>query len=209
MKRASWLAILLIATGAGWCQAAVRIGILAGYAQPFEKVYGGGFAYGAGLSFDLHRNIALELRTVRYQYSLEGSLDGLSKGTLSVMPVEIGFKGRFPLAGEKIVPYITVGGGYSFHQFTIDPQLAAVWEKIGFGFTEKMNNAFGFHAGAGLEIVLTPGLALVLDASFRFVRSEGSWTMSDLVGGQEVSGDLAKLGQNSVVFGLGLQFSWR
>lgn len=209
MKKASLLTVLFLAVGLGWCQASIRIAVLGGYALPIQKGYGSAFAYGAGLSIDLHRNFALELRGVRYQSQIEGSLEGLSKGALAVMPVEIGLQGRFPLSGEKLVPFVAVGAGYFFHNFSLDPQVAADWDKLGFSISEKLDNAVGFHVGAGLEIGLNQGLALVLEARFRIVQSRGSWVMSDLIGNEDISGDLSQLSQSSIVFGLGLQFSIR
>jgi len=209
MKRVTLSAFLFILGAAGWCQAAVHIGILGGYALATEKNYGQAFAYGASLTFDLHKNFAIELRGVRFQYSVEGSADGLSKGTLAVLPLEIGLKGQFPLPGEQFTPFIVLGAGYSIHQFSLDSQVTGNWESIGFRITEKLNNAVVYHIGTGLEIALGRSVALVLEARFRIIQSQGSWTISDLVGNQETSGDLINLNQNSIVFGLGLQFSLR
>lgn len=209
MKKIALTAFLLILGAAEWCQAAIHIGILGGYALPTEKNYGRAFAYGAGFTLDLQKNFAIELRGVRFEYSVEGSADGLSKGTLAVLPLEISLKGQFPLPGGRFTPFIALGAGYSFHQFTLDSQVAGNWESIGFRITEKLNNAVVYHIGAGLEIALDRSVALVLEARFRIIESQGNWTLSDLVGNEEISGDLTNLNQSSIVFGLGLQFSLR
>lgn len=209
MKRVTLSAFLFILGAVGCSQAAVRIGFLGGYALATENNYGQAFAYGASLTFDLHKNFAIELRGVRFQYSVAGSVDGLSTGTLAVLPLEIGLKGQFPLAGGRFTPFVGLGAGYSIHQFTLDSQVAGNWESIGFRITEKLNNAVVYHIGAGLEIALNRSVALVLEARFRIIQSDGSWTIADLVGNEETSGDLSKLNQNSIVFGLGLQFSLR
>lgn len=209
MKRVTLSAFLFILGAVGCSQAAVRFGFLGGYALATEKNYGQAFAYGASLTFDLHKNFAIELRGVRFQYSVTGSADGLSTGTLAVLPLEIGLKGQFPLPGGRFTPFVGLGAGYSLHQFTLDSQVAGNWESIGFRITEKLNNAVVYHIGAGLEIALDRSVALVLEARFRIIQSDGAWTISDLVGNEETSGDLSKLNQNSIVFGLGLQFSFR
>ena len=215
MKRVTLSAFLFILGAVGCSQAAVRIGFLGGYALAMKKNYGQAFAYGANLTLDLHKNFAIELSVVRYQYSVEGSAEGLSTGTLAFLPLEIGLKGQWPLPGEKFTPFIVLGAGYSFHQFNLDSQVAGNWESIGFRIMEKLNNAIVYHIGAGLEIALDRRVALVLEARLRnevllgIFQSQGSWTISDLVGSQEASGELNNLNQSSIVFGLGLQFSLR
>jgi len=209
MKRAALSAILLLIIALGSSQAAVHISILGGYTLPTEKNYARAFAYGAGLSFDLHKYFAIEVSGLRYESSVAGSEDGLSKGTLAVLPLEVSLKGQFPLSGGRFTPYFAVGAGYCIYQFTLDPQIVADWEKVGFRITEKLDNAIGFHFGAGLEVALNRNLALVFDAKFRFAEGNAAWTMTDQTGEVEISGDLEKLDQGSIVLGIGLKFSLR
>jgi opacity protein-like surface antigen len=209
MKRAALSAILLLIIALGSSQAAIHIHILGGYALPTEKNYAQAFAYGAGLSFDLHKYLAIELSGIRYESSVAGSEDGLSKGTLAVLPFEVSLKGQLPLSGGRFTPYFAVGAGYSIYQFSLDPQIVANWEKVGFRITEKLDNAIGFHFGAGLEVALNRSLALVFDAKYRFAEGNAAWTMTELAGNEEISGDLEKLDQGSIVLGIGLKFSLR
>jgi len=209
MKRAALSAILLMIIAMGSSQAAVHISILGGYTLPTEKNYARAFAYGAGLSFDLHKYFAIEVSGLRYESSVAGSEDGLSKGTLAVLPLEVSLKGQFPLSGGRFTPYFAVGAGYCIYQFSLDPQIVANWEKVGFRITEKLDNAIGFHFGAGLEVALNRSLALVFDAKFRFAEGNAAWTMTDQTGEVEISGDLEKLDQGSIVLGIGLKFSLR
>jgi opacity protein-like surface antigen len=207
MKRAALSAILLMIITVGSSQAAIHFSILGGYALPTQKNYAQAFAYGAGLSFDLHRYFAIELSGIRYETSVAGAEDGLSKGTLAVLPLEVSLKGQFPLSGGRFTPYFAVGVGYSIYQFSLDRQLVADWEKVGFSITEKLDNAIGFHFGAGLEVALNLSLALVIDARFRFAEGNAAWTMTDQTGKEQISGELEKLDQGSIVLGIGLKFS--
>ncbi len=209
MKRAALSAILILIIALGSSQAAIHIHILGGYALPTDKNYAQAFAYGAGLSYDLHKYFAIELSGIRYESSVVGSGDGLSKGTLAVLPLEVSLKGQLPLSGGRFTPYFAVGAGYSIYQFTLDPQIAADWEKVGFRITEKLDNSIGFHFGAGLEVALNRSLALVFDARFRFAEGNAAWTMTDQTGNEEISGNLEKLDQGSIVLGIGLKFSLR
>jgi opacity protein-like surface antigen len=209
MKRAALSAILILIIALGSSQAAIHIHILGGYALPTDKNYAQAFAYGAGLSYDLHKYFAIELSGIRYESSVVGSVDGLSKGTLAVLPLEVSLKGQLPLSGGRFTPYFAVGAGYSIYQFTLDPQIAADWEKVGFRITEKLDNSIGFHFGAGLEVALNRSLALVFDARFRFAEGNAAWTMTDQTGNEEISGNLEKLDQGSIVLGIGLKFSLR
>ncbi len=209
MKRAALSAILLMIIATGSSQAAVHISLLGGYALPTQKNYAQAFAYGAGLSFDLHKYFAIELSGIRYESSTAGSEDGLSKGTLAVLPLEVSLKGQLPLSGGRFTPYFAVGAGYSIYQFSLDPQIVADWEKVGFRITEKLDNAIGFHFGGGLEVALNRSLALVIDARFRFTEGKAAWTMTDQTSKEEISGELEKLDQGSLVLGIGLKFSLR
>jgi outer membrane protein W len=209
MKRAALSAILLMIVAGGSSQAAIHFSILGGYALPTEKNYVQAFAYGVGLSFDLHKYFAIELSGIRYESSVTGTDVGLSKGTLAVLPLEVSLKGQFPLSGGRFTPYFDVGVGYFIHQFTLDPQIEANWKDVGFRITEKLDNAVGFHVGAGLEVALNQSLALVIDARFRFAEGNATWTMTDLIGEEEISGNLEKLDQGSIVLGIGLKFSFR
>jgi len=209
MKRAALSAILLMIIAVGSSQAAVHISIFGGYALPTQKNYAQAFAYGAGLSFDLHRYFAIELSGFRYETAVAGAADGLSKGTLAVLPLEVSLKGQFPLSGGRFTPYFAVGAGYSIYQFSLDSQLVAGWEKVGFSITEKLDNAIGFHFGAGLEIALNKSLALVFEAKYRLAEANAAWTMTDQTSQEEISGSLEKLDQGSIVLGIGLKFSLR
>jgi len=209
MKRAALSAILLMLIALGSSPAAVHISLLGGYALPTGKNYAGAFAYGAGLSFDLHQYFAIEVGAFRYESSVTGSADGLSKGTLAVLPLEVSLKGRMPLSGGRFTPYFAVGAGYFIHQFNLDSQIAADWEKVGFSIAEKLENAIGFHFGVGLDVALSPSLAVVIDVRYRFAESKATWTMTDLTGQEETSGALDKLDQGSIALGIGLKFSLR
>jgi len=209
MKRAALSAILLMIITVGSSQADIHFSILGGYALPTQKNYARAFAYGAGLSFDLHRYFAIELSGIRFETSVAGAEDGLSKGTLAVLPLEVSLKGQFPLSGGRLTPYFAVGAGYSFYQFSLDPQIVANWEKVGFRITEKLDNAIGFHFGAGLEVALNASLALVFDAKYRFAEANAAWTMTDQTSNEAISGALEKLDQGSIVLGIGLKFSLR
>jgi len=209
MKRAALSAILLVLVAAGSSPAAVHVSILGGYALPTEKNYAGAFAFGGRLSFDLHQYFAIEVSGFRYETSVAGTEDGLSKGTLAVLPLEVSLVGRLPLSGGRFTPTFAVGAGYFIHQFSLDPQIGADWETVGFSITEKLDNAIGFHLGVGLDIALNRSLSLVVDAMFRFAESKAAWTMTDQTSHEEISGALEKLDQGSIALGIGLKFSLR
>ncbi len=209
MRRAGVSAILLMIVVTVSSQAAVHFSLLGGYALPTDKNYAKAFAYGAGLSFDLHKNFAIELSVLRFQSPVAGSEEGLSKGTLAVLPLEICLRGQFPLANGRFIPYFTVGAGYFLNRFSLDSQIVAGWELVGFRISEKLDSSVGYHFGAGLEIALNKSLAVAMDARFHIAEARAAWTMTDLAGNEEISGELKNLDLGSIVVGIGFKFSFR
>lgn len=64
-------------------------------------------------------------------------------------------------------PYVDVGGGYFFHQLIDDRIISESECEI-----ENLNNGFGFHAGAGLRVRITPNMLLNFTARKMFVKTD-------------------------------------
>ena len=186
--------------------AQVRFGLGGGYALATDSAYAGGFSFSGQIGFLIGRNFAIELSgTYILKGDVTGTAAGLSQGSLSRIPLELSFQGRFPIG--KIVPYVMAGAGYVLHTFDLDASLVSQWSTVGFTIEEKVDNAFSAHFGAGVDFYITPMLAINLNAKYLLpFGAKGSWSLTDM-GGTEASGTLdLKLGM--IMFGTGVKFQF-
>ncbi len=184
------------------------IGLMAGYAMP--SGYGGGLAYGGNFTFMFSSNFGIEIAGLRFQSTVDEPAEAdretaLSKGKLSVMPVQLSLIARFPL-GPKMMPYVLAGGGYFLNSYTLDSGVKNDWEGLGFVISEKVENSVGFHFGAGLDYFFTPKLALSAVVKYCMSTFKGSWSLKETVSATEASGDLKDLKLKPFIFGLGLKY---
>ncbi len=181
------------------------IGTIVGYAMLSEENYGSGFKYGGSLCLGITKSIAIELSGLRFQSNVEGNPEALSEGKLSIIPIQLSIKARFLMAG-RFVPYVLGGGSYYLSSFALDEGIISNWDAFGFNIEEKVENAIGFHFGAGIDLFLTKNIALNADLKYCIAKTKGSWTLTDQFAGIETSGNLEDLNLNSLMFGVGLKF---
>jgi outer membrane protein W len=181
------------------------VGFLAGYAMPALSNFSSGVKYGGNLSLGITKNITIELKGLTFQSNVEGDPVALSKGRLSVMPIQVSIQARFPIS-NRLLPYLIGGGGYYVNKFILDQEIIDAWDALGFNIEEKVENAIGYHLGAGIDLFLTKNVALNVDARYCMAKIKGSWTLTDQIIGAETSGDLENLNLNSLIFGGGLKF---
>jgi outer membrane protein len=169
--------------------------------------YGGGLAFGANFYFGITKNIGLEIGGLRFQTTTKDNDDmtKLSKGKLAVMPLQLSLMARFPV-GAKIVPYVAAGGGYYLNSFTLDAAIVKSWDDLGIDLDEAIDNAFGFHFGAGLDFFVNPNIAITAGVKYCLAKTKGSWTMKEQVSSEETTGTLPDLKLNALVFGAGLKY---
>jgi len=136
---------------------------------------------------------------------VEGDPEALSKGKLSVMPIQLSIQARFPISW-RFLPYLVGGGGYYLNRFNLDQEITDAWDALGFDIEEKVENAIGYHIGAGIDLFISKNIALNADVRYFITKIKGSWTLTDQIIGTETSGDLEDLNLNSLVFGGGLKF---
>jgi hypothetical protein len=192
-------ALLLPAAAA---EAAFHLDLRAGYGRFADKSYGGAVVYGASLGFDLTRNLSLEICGTRLDGSATATTDGLSAGQLAVMPLEIMVEGRFPFGDGKWAAFAAFGGGFVLTSFTYDATAAASWTAAGFAVVENVQSTACATASAGLEYALGRTSALRLEARYRVAKPSGTWSITDSLSGESVSGTLDKLSLDSLTVGL-------
>ncbi|MCX6561510.1 MAG: outer membrane beta-barrel protein [Candidatus Aminicenantes bacterium] len=207
MKKTLILMMIAALAAAVPAAAAGQFTLVGGYALTTNAHIGGGVAFGLLLSLPIARGLSLELGASRLQVSTSDDPDGLSAGSVSLIPIEVGLRGRIPL-GQKMALFAAAGAGITLPHFAFDAGLVKSWTDIGFSLEEKLDLSFSASARCGLEAALTPRLGLVLEAGYRFCRAKGSWAIRDAVGSESVSGTFTGLNLDSIVLGLGLAFSF-
>jgi len=181
------------------------VGFLAGYAMPTESNFSSGLKYGGNICLGITKNISIELKGLSFQSDVEGDPEALSKGKLSVIPIQLSVQARFPISW-RFLPYLVGGGGYYLNRFNLDKEITDAWDALGFDLEEKVENAIGYHIGAGIDLFLTKNIALNADVRYFIAKIKGSWTLTDQIIGTETSGSLEDLNLNSLIFGGGLKF---
>jgi len=194
-------------------KAGIRVGLFGGYASHLESYQGNGIAFGLNFGLDLTSNFALELRSARFQSGVKGSKTGLSKGTLTMMPVEICLQGRLPV-GDKLVPYVALGGGYGLNTFDLDPGLLSDWGNKGMTIEESIKNGLTILFGLGVDFAVMPGpksnqgLFLNLEARYLMNKVSGAWSLTDTATKTVASDTLKGLKLDAIMVGLGLKYSF-
>lgn len=181
------------------------IGIIAGYAMPSEKKYESGLNYSANFYLGITKNIAIEISGQRFQSNVEENPEALSKGKLSITPIQPGLQFRFPIS-SKIVPYLAGGGGYYMNSFSLDDEIDNSWNNLGFDVEEKVENAAGFYFGTGIDLFFTKNLAFNADIRYNIAKTKGSWELTDQISNVNTPGALENLNLNSIILGAGLKF---
>lgn len=181
------------------------IGVRAGYSMLSEDLYGGGLMYGANFSIGINKFLAVEISGLRFQSDVEGDAAGLSKGKLTVMPIQLSIQIRFP-ANPQFIPYVHGGGGFYMNSFTVDSTVTDDWEGLGFTIEEEVENKIGFHFGAGIDYFFTENIAFNADFRYCIATTKGSWTITDTVGSTSATGSLEDLKLGGIMFGGGLKF---
>lgn len=71
-----------------------------------------------------------------------------------------------------IVPYASIGGGYYLLAIEEKSELVNYYLSNGIGIALKIDNAFAFHLGGGLDIFLTDHVALNIDARYSWGKAD-------------------------------------
>lgn len=212
MKKSVILCFMILSL-ALFSNAAIKAGLFGGFALTTEANYGNGIAFGGHLGFELTPNIAVELRAARFSFDVTGSDTGLSKGKMAVMPLELNIQGRLPV-GNKLVPYVAVGGGYGLNTFDLDPGLLSDWGNKGMTIEESIKSGLTILFGLGVDFAVMPGpksnqgLFLNLEARYLMNKVNGTWTITDTATNTVASDTLKGLKLDTIMVGLGLKYSF-
>ena len=113
--------------------------------------------------------VNLRMRFARI-FAIEGSItahtDSFQDGDIDVIqyPVQVSAL-LFPIPDSPIEPYGVFGAGWYYTRYEFEGALS--------GLDDETDRDFAFHAGAGLQVELTPRFALFADFRWVFLDEPG------------------------------------
>jgi opacity protein-like surface antigen len=170
--------------------------------------YGGsGIAASGGISYNVMKFLGIELSGGYFSVDEEGDTtdpNALMQGKLTTIPLQFSLIFRFEM--NKIAPYIAAGLGYYLNSYEIDGAIVTEWDDAGFTIEDAVDPSLGYHAGAGLDYLLTGNLAVNLDFKYILLNPDGTWTITDQVGSTSATGELADLNFSTFTITLGIKY---
>ncbi len=171
-------------------------GLIIGGSFPSGDNYNSGVNFTAYVSYSFIEEFTLELSVQGFEMGVEGRPGRLSRGDLTIIPIQLSIQKRFPFQ-PKTFAYITGGIDYYLNDFTL--------RDTSFSRVETVKNTLGFHVGSGIEYFLRENLALKLEIKVCFQSPSGSWSYVDPVTGPE-SGQFDNVKLDTVLFGIGVTY---
>ena len=159
----------------------------AGYAIPNTDEYANvpAWKFALGYSPALWFEVALEAG--RFSTAVDQpEPDGLpnhsiASGRIEVVPVCVNLQFNLPLAASMTTAYLSAGGGYYLVDYTMDEAPSGVFAASGVaGLPDQIvRDAWGFHAGVGVEYALTAWLSVTAEGRYQFLAPQVSGTARD------------------------------
>jgi outer membrane protein W len=169
---------------------------LLGSANPTEREYFAGLYFSGNFSYRLSEKFSLELTLDVFGSKTDGSSQGLSAGTLTVLPVHLSAQWRIPLE-KQTQAYVAGGIGFNIISFSL--------EDTSLDREESADNTLAFHLAGGVEYLFKRNLAVRADLKYIFMSTEGSWSYTDPVLGR-LSGSIDSINLNSLLIGIGITY---
>lgn len=207
MKRLGGLLIIAGCLLAAPARADVYLGMQGTFSLPMGTDYAAGPGGILSAGWAWNPRFALELGLGYWPVPVAASSDGLSPGTLTMLPVEFTFRARWPI-GPKLHLSGEAGLGNAFTAFTLDAETVAAWEALGFEIDELVKDDPSAHLGIGLEYALSERWAVTLGARYHILRTRGAWTITDTISGETASGNIKKLNFDAFTLSLGVKFAF-
>ena len=170
--------------------------ILLGSANPTERDYFAGLYFSGNFSYRISEKFSLELSLDVFGSRTDGSPQGLSAGSLTLLPVQLSAQWRIPLE-KQTHAYVAGGIGYNIISFSL--------EDTNLDREESAENTLGFHLAGGVEYLFKRSLAVRADLKYIFMSTKGSWSYTDPVLGR-LSGSIDDISLNSILIGVGITF---
>lgn len=166
-----------------------------GYAIPNTDEYDNAFDWRIGVGYSPLPQFEINLETGRFSTDVsQPELGGIpthdiASGRLDVLPVSFTVQYHIPLAESMATFNLLAGAGYYFVDYTMAEASREIFVAGGVaGLPDQVvSDAWGFHAGAGLEYALTGWLSVTVEGRYVFLAPRVSGTAKD---GHTISGSL-------------------
>jgi opacity protein-like surface antigen len=166
-----------------------------GYAIPNTDEYDNAFSWRLAAGYSPLPQFEIDLELGRFLSGVsQPEANGLpthtiASGELDVMPVCLTAQYRTPLPGLLSTLTLLAGVGYYFIDYTMADEPRAVFAAGGEpGLPDQtVDDAWGFHAGAGLEYALTERFSLTAEGRYLFLSPQASGTAGS---GRTIDGTL-------------------
>ncbi|NNF05868.1 MAG: outer membrane beta-barrel protein [Candidatus Eisenbacteria bacterium] len=135
---------------------------------------------------------SVDFRNVR---SVDVLLNGSNESQFDVRSVPVAVEGRFYLPSGKIAPFAAVGAGWYFLKYDYSESLELL------GFEDEWTDTFGWHAGLGTAVALSPAVSAFGEVRAVFMNTDRA--LND-----ELGEDLEDLDYDSTYFSGGLNFKF-
>lgn len=178
------------------------LGLDVGYVVPSEENFDETFAFSLNFFYSLSKKFRLELKGSFFPIKVQYEPEGLTEGTLNMIPLQLTLQYRLRIS-RRFIPYVGVGVGYYVNRFSIENNNE--WQRLGFNINEEVDNVFGYHLGAGIDYFLKSRMALYIDFRYCFASLTGNYSITEEVSGIShqgtIEGDI-----NHIFFGAGIKF---
>jgi outer membrane autotransporter protein len=178
------------------------LGLEAGYIIPSEDNFGKTPVFGLSFFYSLSKQFRVELKGYFSPIDVENNPEGLSAGTLNVIPLQLSLQYRLNIS-PRFIPYAGAGVGYYLNNFSLENN--DEWQRLGFNISEEANSVFGYHFGAGIDFFIKSNMAVNIDIRYCIASFDGSYTITEEVSGISQSGTIEG-DLNHIFFGIGIKF---
>jgi len=188
--------------GAAGKSKTMGLGLEAGYIIPSDDNFGKTPAFGLSFFYSLSKQFRVELKGYFSPIDVENNPEGLSAGTLNVIPLQLSLQYRLSIS-RRFIPYAGAGVGYYLNNFSVESN--DQWQNLGFDISEEADSVFGYHFGAGIDYFIKSNMAVNIDIRYCIASFDGSYTITEEVSGISQSGNIEG-DLNHIFFGIGIKF---
>jgi outer membrane autotransporter protein len=178
------------------------LGLEAGYVIPSEDNFSKSKALGVSFFYSFSNQFRVELKGTVFPNKIGNDPEGISAGTLNVIPLQLSLQYRLRI-NPRFIPYVGAGVGYYLNQFSLEGK--DQWRTLGYIITEEYDSVFGYHFGAGIDYVIKPNMAVNIDVRYSIASFKGSYSITEVVSGISQGGNIER-DLNHIIFGAGIKF---
>jgi len=178
------------------------LGLDAGYVMPSGNNFSKSMALGVNLFYSLSNQFRVELKATVFAGKVENDPEGISAGTLAVIPLQLSIQYRLRIS-PRFIPYVGAGVGYYLNQFSLEGKNN--WEALGYKVTENYESVIGYHFGTGIDYFIKSKMVVNIDVRYAVASFKGSYSITELVSGISRGGYI-KRDLNYLSFGTGIKF---